>query len=116
MLKLKVLISELAPGIWVAKIHGSVDSSNVIKLKEKFDRLFNERKFKVVADLKNTLYISSVGIGCFISAYTTAIKHGGRLVFVATSKNVREVFELVGLTQIMRFVEDEKTAIEQFTS
>jgi anti-anti-sigma factor len=116
MQELEVRTAELAPGIWVVKVKGRLDSSNVLELKDEFDRLFGGQNFKVVADLRDTQYISSVGVGCFISAYTTTIKNGGRLIFLATSRDVREVFELVGLTQIMRFVEDEKTAIEQVTS
>ena len=83
-------------------------------MKDEFDRHFGGRNFKVVADLRETRYISSVGIGCFISAYTTAIKNGGRLVFMAASPDVHEVFALVGLTQIMRFVGDAKAAVECF--
>ena len=108
---LKLETSPLAPGIWKVKIAGTLDGTKVKEVDAVFDQAFAKGIYRLVVDLKDLEYISSDGLGCFISSYVTAIKHGGRMVLVGPSPDVREVFQLVGLTQILRFADDGEAAL-----
>ena len=108
---LKVETFELAPGIWELKIAGSLDGTKVGKVDAAIDQVFAKGTYTLVVNLKEMTYVSSDGLGCFISSYVTSIKQGGRMVFMGASLDVREVFDLVGLTQILRFADNEETAL-----
>ncbi|HEX7900416.1 MAG TPA: STAS domain-containing protein [Planctomycetota bacterium] len=114
MALLAIETAELTPEIWVIRIRGEMDSSNLDKVKTAFDQIFAKKIYRVVINLERTKYVASSGIGCLIGGFTTAIKNGGRLVLAATPLQVMEVLTLIGLDGVLRFAKDEKTAIGQF--
>lgn len=106
--------AELSPKVWGVRIQGQVDSSNLDQLKAAFDGIFAKKIYQVVLNLKDARYLASSAIGCVIGIYTTAIKNGGRLVLASTPLQVMEVLRLIGLTNVLRFADDEKAAVAQF--
>lgn len=106
--------AELTPKVWCIRIHGELDSSNLDRLKTAFDEIFGRKIYKIVVNLEKTRYVASSGIGCLIGGFTTAIKNGGRLVMASTPLQVKEVFTLIGLAEILRFAKDEPSALNEF--
>lgn len=106
--------AELTPDIWSVRVKGQVDSSNLDQLKAAFDGIFAKKIYKVVLNLKEARYLASSAIGCVIGIYTTAIKNGGRLVLAATPLQVMEVLRLIGLTNVLRFADDETSSVSRF--
>jgi anti-anti-sigma factor len=106
--------AELTPKVWTIRIHGEVDSSNLERLKTAFDQIFSRKIYQVVINLEKTRYVASSGIGCLIGGFTTAIKNGGRMVMAATPLQVMEVLNLIGLSNVLRYAKDEKSALDQF--
>lgn len=100
----------LTPAISCIRVHGEVDSSNVTQLKEAFDQIFAKGVFNVVLNMEKTRYVSSSGVGCIVAAYTTAVHSGGRIVFASAPLQVVEIFRVIGLGQILKFVRDEAAA------
>jgi anti-anti-sigma factor len=113
---MKLETAELAPDIGCIRVEGEVDSSNVIQLKDAFDQFFAKGIFRIVVNLAKAKYVSSTGVGCVIGAYTTSIKHSGRIVFASTPLQILEIFRVIGLGSILRFAKDEALAIDQFTA
>jgi anti-anti-sigma factor len=111
---IKVSVAELTPGVWELRIEGSLDWSNFAKVETAIEDIFKKGIYKVVVNLKGTKYISSAGFGCFISSLDTAMKNNGDLVFAATPPEIQDVFNILGLSKILRFAEDEKAAVAQF--
>jgi len=105
---LKVSSAELGPGVHELKIEGSLDWSNFSRVEGAFAELFRKGGYRVVINLTSTKYISSAGFGCFIGALDTAMKNGGDLIFAGTPKEIREVFNILGLSKILRFSDDTK--------
>lgn len=110
---IRVTIRELAPGVHELKIEGSLDWSNFAKVETAIEEIFKRGVYKIVVNLRGTKYISSAGFGCFISSLDTAMKHNGDIVFTATPPEIQDVFNILGLSKILRFAEDEKQAVEQ---
>lgn len=106
--------AELTPKVWTIRIHGEVDSSNLDRLKTAFDQIFSKKIYQIVINLEKTRYVASSGIGCLIGGFTTAIKNGGRMVMAATPLQVMEVLNLIGLSNVLRYAKDEKSALDQF--
>lgn len=111
---IKVEASELAPGVHELKIDGSLDWSNFAKVETAIEAIFSKGVYKIVVNLKQCKYISSAGFGCFISSLDTAMKNNGDLVFASTPPEIQDVFNILGLSKILRFADDTKAALATF--
>ena len=111
---IKVDTTELAPGVYELRIDGSLDWSNFAKVETSIESIFNKQIYKIVVNLKQCKYISSAGFGCFISSLDTAMKNNGDLVFASTPPEIQDVFNILGLSKILRFADDTKAAVAQF--
>ena len=110
---IKVATREVETGVYELAIEGSLDWSNFAKVETAIEEIFKKGVFKIVVSLRDTKYISSAGFGCFISSLDTAMKNNGDIVFASTPPEIQDVFNILGLTKILRFAEDEKEAIAQ---
>ena len=111
--QIRVITSEIDSGVWEIRIEGSLDWSNFAKVEDAIAGLFQKGVYRLVVNLKNTKYISSAGFGCFISSLDTAMKNNGDIVFAATPPEIQDVFNILGLSRILRFADDEKQALAQ---
>ena len=84
------------------------------KVETAIESIFKRGMYKIVVNLKATKYVSSADFGCFISSLDTAMKNNGDLVFAATPPEIQDVFNILGLSKILRFAEDEKAALTHF--
>ena len=111
---IKVETGELAPGIYELRIEGSLDWSNFARVEAAIDEIFKKGVYKIVVNLREAKYISSAGFGCFISSLDTAMKNEGDIIFAGTPPEIQDVFNILGLSKILRFADDQKTAIAHF--
>lgn len=102
------------PGVMVVHVAGYLDAHTYEQLEETIAELFGKNQYKIVVNLSKVEYISSAGAGVFIGALSEAQEHGGNIVLMSPTSNVREVFDLLGLTQIFQVVDDQKTALAAF--
>ena len=108
---IKIETKELAEGVWEVGLEGSLDHSNFATVESAIKAIFKRGHYKIVINLKATKYISSAGFGCFISSLDTATKNKGDIIFAATPPEIQDVFNILGLSKIMKFAEDEKAAL-----
>jgi anti-anti-sigma factor len=108
---IKVESAELAPGVWQIRIDGSLDWSNFAKVETAIEDVFKKGVYRLVVSLSGCKYISSAGFGCFISSLDTAMKNNGDIVFASTPPEIQDVFNILGLSKILRFAETEKAAL-----
>ena len=111
---IKVNCAELTAGVWQVRIEGSLDWSNFAKVETAIESIFAKDVYRIVVNLKQCRYISSAGFGCFISSLDTAMKNNGDLVFASTPPEIQDVFNILGLSKILRFSDDTKAALAQF--
>jgi anti-sigma B factor antagonist len=104
-----------ADDIVIFKPVGFLDAHTFENMEREIKKLFqNEKIFKVVIDLSGLKYISSAGAGVFIGAIGTARDFGGDIVLLSPTMNVREVFDLLGLSTIFSIVDTEEEAVKCF--
>ena len=101
-------------GITVVKVAGYLDAHTFEQLEETISELFSEEHYKLVVDLSKVEYISSAGAGVFIRAPSEAQEHSGNIILLNPTTNVREVFDLLGLTQIFQVVDTQDEAFAAF--
>lgn len=101
-------------GVTVLGVKGFLDAHTFEQLEEAIREIFDEGCFKLVVDLARVDYISSAGAGVFIGARSESQENGGDIVLLNPTEGVREVFDLLGLTQIFKLVDDEAAAVAAF--
>lgn len=102
---------QAAPDVCELRIEGSLDWSNFERVENAIQDVFKRKVYKLIINLRGARYISSAGYGCFISSLETAMKQKGDIVFAAVPHDIRDVFNILGLTRILRFADDEKAAL-----
>jgi len=98
----------------ILRLTGYLDAHTFERLEETIADLFARGNFRLIVDLANVQYISSAGAGVFIGALSEAHENKGNIVLMNPTANVREVFDLLGLTQIFQVVDDRATAMAAF--
>jgi anti-sigma B factor antagonist len=100
--------------VTVVRVAGYLDAHTFEALEDTLNELFRKQQFRVVVDLSKVEYISSAGAGVFIGALSEAQEQGGNIILMDPTSNVREVFDLLGLTQVFQIVKGEEAALATF--
>ena len=115
MAGLNVHNQEIREGIVYFELEGMLDAHNFEILEALFEKNFDDGFYRFVVDIRQLEYISSAGAGVFIGAVGTCQENDGNVVLVQPSREVKEIFELLGVYQIFPVVETRKGALDLFT-
>lgn len=108
----QILKEKLAEGIVLLTVRGFLDAHTFEELEKTINDLFEAGIHRLAVDLSGLDYISSAGAGVFIGAIGTAQESDGNIILMRPSPNVKEVFDLLGLSQIFTFKETRDEAIK----
>ena len=98
--------------IYVIEISGRMDTFNSRNIEPKLDGILEEFKPKVVIDLSEVDYISSVGLRVLLSALKKQIKNQGTLGVASLQPFVREVFTVTQFDKIFQIYSTQEEAIK----
>jgi len=68
----------------------------------------------MVVDMSNVDYISSAGAGCFYRCHRIAQENNGNIIIIRPKPGVKEVFDLLGLSQIFTITSNLESALKAF--
>ena len=91
---------------------GELDANSSILMDEKIQEFIDEEIYRLHVHCGGLLYISSAGLGVFISFLDEVNERKGKFVFSDMSENVRDVFRLLGLEQLVTIVESDSQVAE----
>lgn len=91
---------------------GDLDANSSIEMDERIRQAIDGGQVNLHVDCSELQYISSAGLGVFISFMDELDSRGGGFVFSEMSDSVFKVFELLGLHQVMKIVE-KREAVDQ---
>ncbi len=111
---LKIQQQSLGDGVNFIEAEGFLDAHTFEEMENLINQLFREDCYKIIVKLEKLDYISSAGAGVFVGAISTSKDNGGDIVFLKPSPNVKEVFDLLGLSQIFQFAETQDEALGCF--
>jgi len=95
------ILSVLEEGNYVIAIDGDVDASSSIRLDEAIGNAVQDGQQNLLIDCSNLNYISSAGLGVFMS-YIEEIKVKNiQMVLFGLSEKVQNVFMVLGLDQLL---------------
>ncbi len=114
MPELNIQTKPLRDDAYLFTLEGFLDAHTFEQLDETIQSIFEKNVFNIVADMTGVEYISSAGAGVFIGSLSVAQEGGGNIVLVNPTENVREVFDLLGLSQIFMIEPDIDAALAKF--
>ncbi len=83
---------------------GSLDTYTFEQLDMAIDKNFSEGCYRILVDLTHVLRISSAGAGVLVASLKIAQQNGGSMAVVASSTELLEVFDLLGITNVLNLV------------
>ncbi|MCH8903386.1 MAG: STAS domain-containing protein [Bacteroidetes bacterium] len=91
-------------------VEGELDASSSIDMDKAIEATINEGIYKLLINCEKLSYISSAGVGVFVS-YVEDIKNkNGKIVFYKMQANVLSVLQILGLDKILSIAETEEEA------
>lgn len=106
------IVSDLKGEIYMIKVIGEVDASSSIHLDQSINDATKKSK-KILVDLRKLEYISSAGLGVFMSYINDLKEKHIKMVLFGLSEKVRHVFQILGLDQLLNIVDSEEEAKNQ---
>lgn len=82
------------------RVAGRMDADNAGQFEAACDACISEGFTRLVVDLGDLAYISSMGLRCFVSVAKKLKDKGGELRVCRLTGLVRQVFEITRLTQV----------------
>ena len=99
--KIRFAFNDLPEGIWMLRLNGELNSLNEEKAREAVFRSLEKSDYRLILELSNVPFANSAGTGLIIDAFTIARDNGGKVVVMNPVNDVLEVFDMVGLPQIL---------------
>lgn len=88
----------------IIAINGELDASSSILLDKAIESVVSDKENNILIDCKNLNYISSAGLGVFMSYLQDFQDKNISLVLFGLNDKVRNVFEILGLDQLLTIV------------
>ena len=96
------------------QIKGDLDASSSIMLDQTIEQVVADGATHLLIDCQDLNYISSAGLGVFMSYLKDFEEKNVGLTLFAVNEKVRGVFEILGLDELIR-ITDTKEAAKQET-
>jgi anti-sigma B factor antagonist len=108
---LGIVDGSLDPVTHVVEPSGELDLATSPDLEACLDNVFESGKRRVIVDLGEVSFIDSTGLRALCKAQKRLAEAGGTMVVVCGDTNVRRVFDVSGLVDVLRVVESRRNAI-----
>jgi anti-sigma B factor antagonist len=95
----------------ILSLYGEVDASNSVILDKAIQELSDSGAKYILIDASQLEYISSAGLGVFMSYLEDFSEKGIQLSIFGLSQKVYEVFKILGLDQLIPLFTDKQEAI-----
>jgi anti-sigma B factor antagonist len=95
----------------ILRLIGEVDASNSVLLDQSMQEILQQGATFLLIDGYQLGYISSAGLGVFMSYLDDFSEQGIRFAIFGLNDQVTEVFKILGLDRLIQIVPDKSTAI-----
>ena len=115
MRKLNIVVDTLAEhNITKITVEGFLDAHTVPEMEKVIQDLLQQQEYRLIVDFNALSYISSAGLGVFMSVIGEVKSNNGDIVLMKMPPKIYKVFDLLGFTEIFSIVDNEETAIALF--
>ena len=102
--------------IHLLDLKGYLDAHTASELEGAFQKLLDEKKYKIVVNFRDLSYISSAGLGVFMAFIEEVRKNAGDIKLSNMTPKVYNVFDLLGFPLLYDISNDEEEALKKFSS
>ena len=95
----------------IISVKGRLDVTTTAELDKTFSSLFESGGAKILVDCAELEYISSAGLRTLLAAAKNSKKQNGKIVLACLNRNVRQIFEISGFTQIFDIFDSRESAL-----
>lgn len=103
---------EKLPTAHVVTLRGRLDSAGTPAFKSTMENLIDAGETNILLDCADLRYVSSIGLGVFVTAGKRLTAANGTLAFSSLNQHVRSVFEMVGFFKIFEVYSSREDALE----
>ena len=114
MAEFNVTVKDAEPDVRVVNLKGYLDAHTAPQLEEIFNKLIEDKNYKVVVNFNDLNYISSAGLGVFMAYVETMRDNNGDIKFSNMQESVYNIFDLLGFPMLYEFFSDESEAVKKF--
>lgn len=104
----------LQNGIMSISMKGFLDIFTRQELEQSIEGYFEQNVYKLVVDMSEVEYMSGAGAGVLIGAAAVAQKNQGDVILVRPRPEVKDVFNLLRISQLFTITNSLETAFEVF--
>lgn len=97
---------------WVLVLTGEIDASNSVELDAAMSEVVNEGAKNILIDCAGLEYISSAGLGVFMSYLDEFEENNIKMAIYALKDKVFQVFHILGLDQLITIKRTKEEALE----
>ena len=113
-LNIEIKTNEINSGVCLIILSGFLDAHTFSKFEDQLRNLMKDNKYNVVVQMKNLDYISSAGLGVFMSVIGEIRQKGGDIKLSNLNSKVYKVFDLLGFTKLFQIFPNEEEALKAF--
>ena len=95
------LYHEIKENAYVVILAGNLDQNNANEIDFTLKKAIHSQKDKILVDCRNLNYITSEGIGIFLSNLPPIREKGMDLVFCGLQPQNQKIFEVLGLDKLV---------------
>ena len=95
-------------------INGYLDAHTALEFEESLQELVDEKRYKIIVNFKDLLYISSAGLGVFMGFIEDIRKNGGDIKLTNMAPKVYKVFDLLGFPNLYEIFGTEEEAMKKY--
>jgi anti-anti-sigma factor len=104
---------EQAGGVSVLRPEGFINAHTVRQFETALEALVHEGRYTILLDCRALHYISSAGLGAIMGLIEPVREHGGDIVLCGLQKNVHEIFDTLGFTQLYQVYDSQEAALRR---
>ncbi len=116
MREFEINLEPLSANSTLVRVVGWLDAHTFEYMEQTINNLYSKGMVRLAIDLSEVEYISSAGAGVFIGSLSGAHERGGNVVLMNPTEPVKEVFDMLGLSQVFTFADSKQAAAAALAS
>lgn len=96
----------------ILSVHGEIDASSSVDLDQAIANCLKDGAKKILIDLSDLTYISSAGLGVFMSYVEEFREKNIRMVLFGLTSRVAHTFNLLGLAELLQITGTHEEAVK----
>src|SRR5687768_8616238 len=98
----------------ILSLTGELDAGNAVQVDAELIYIIKTQPQQIWIDGQGLNYISSAGLGVFLSHLPTIKGNNINLVFFGLNAKIRNIFTILGLDELLQIVPDKETATQYY--